>query len=285
MHNAPQFGEGRHRIAGGAQNHAAVRHADLTTSMLGVRDKDFRIASRIQSVLLHIADHADDRDPGALLEIGSGQLLIAAKAHAFSNGILSWKIASSEALIDEYDSRRIVIVEVGYVPAARKRYFHCAQVLRAYEVEIHRCEAVLRGRRAALQKERRVPFIEGEGQGRVGSGGLNSRRRLQPAQEFLEKAVDLIRASIAGLREMDSRRQEVLWIEPGLDVYEFAKTANHQAGSDQQQERESEFGNDKNVADPLPRRSRGGLGAVIERTVKAKRMECRNRAEQDTSHQ
>src|SRR5215471_3162276 len=139
MHNAPQLGQRRHRTAGRAQNHAAVRHVDLATSMLGVRDKDFRITSLIQSVLLHIADHADDRDPGALLEIGSGQLLVAAKAHAFPNGILSWKIASSEALIDEYDGRRSVIVEVGYVPPARKRYLHCAQVLRAYEVEIYRC--------------------------------------------------------------------------------------------------------------------------------------------------
>src|SRR5262249_54844432 len=129
---------------------------------------------------------------------------------------------------------------------------------------------------------RRVPFVEGKGQRRVGSGGLYSGRLLQPAQEFLEKAIDLLRASIAGLGEMDSRRQKVLWIEPGLDVHEFAKTTNYQARSDKQQERESEFGNDQDVAKPLPRRSSGRLGAVIEQIVKAQRVERRSRTEQDT---
>src|SRR5262249_47196976 len=182
---------------------------------------------------------------GALLEIGSSQVLVAAKARAFANGILSWQIALREALIDENHRRSIVIVHVSYVPAAQQGYLHCAQVLRAYEVQICGGQVVLRGRRAAVQKERRVPFVEGKGQRRVGSGGLYSGRLLQPAQEFLEKAIDLLRASIAGLGEMDSRRQKVLWIEPGLDVHEFAKTTNYQAGSDQQQERESEFGNDQ----------------------------------------
>src|SRR5262249_16232563 len=148
----------------------------------------------------------NDGDPGTLLEIASSQVHVAAEARPFSNGILSWEVALSEALIDKNRNRSIVVVQVGDIPSPQEGYLHRAQVLRPYEVQGYRCQAVLRGRRAAFQKERSVPFVERERQRRVGSGGLDSRRRLQPAQEFLEKAVDLLRASIAGLGEMDSRR-------------------------------------------------------------------------------
>src|SRR4029079_19033405 len=76
---------------------------------------------------------------------------------------------------------------------------------------------------------------------------FNPRQRSQLFERLADIPYPLVGPLIYGPGKTDPRTQHVLGIEARIYVYQHPKTTNHQAGTDEQYQAQSDFGNNKRV--------------------------------------
>src|ERR1017187_3213736 len=184
----------------------------------------------IQPRVLHVPDHADNPDRAQHHD-----------ADLAADGVLTWKEALRQYVIDYRHWGRSQVIAVGEEPSEPQGYLHDARVIGSDDEEQRRRRPVLRrlGFRARPEGNRAVTFTE-RNQRRDGIR-LAPWDRRHAFEQLLVCEPDGRRAGYGAGRQRDLRGQDVAGVEAGIDLPEAPDTLHHEPRAGEQDDSQPDF--------------------------------------------
>ncbi len=215
------------RLGSGSQSHAkGMPYVAARVGQLRQRHVEHgRGAGLIQSVVLHIAYHADHRAHAVGEEV-QRQLL--------ADGIVMGPELFGHRLADEHRCRATGGIGVVEVAPAHQRNMHRVQIAGADEPHVDFRLVGHRHHRLAFDLHRLMRAAAGQRQSVDHPGGLDAGQRPNALEHALEEAGHLLRRAELLRRDRQVHGDHVIRVEARIDGTQHPETANEQACADQQ---------------------------------------------------
>src|SRR5262245_32159819 len=166
---------------------------------------------RAQTAALHVADHADDfahrRD---VFYRNAG-------ADAFSDRVFVREVAARQRLIDDDDARRLQVVALGEFAPADEPDAHRAEITVGREAQVG--PRPFRSlNRTPFDLESGIGVTAAERQREDHPGGAHAGQPLDALDQLTVEAGDLLRLSVTVVWQVNSQRQNLVWVEARVDA-------------------------------------------------------------------
>ena len=187
-------------------------------------------------------DDPDDRQPPARRRFG----LI--ERHALAERLAVREVAAGQAFADDGDAGRLPIVGGAEVAAAHERQPHRREVAGQDDAIDAAGPIVLRRPRPAVDVEAERPDVADQRRMVDGAGRLDAGQGAQPLDRGGEERGAPARVGLGGALYRHRHRQHAARVEARIDRRRRGEAAQHEAGADQQDERQRQLRDDEHVA-------------------------------------
>src|ERR1700736_2913700 len=197
--------------------------------------------------MFYVGGNADDRQ---------GRKFGGRKLDRFSDGVFPWIELVRQRFADDRHGLRFGGVRIEKRAAAQDWRPDRGEIAgRGDRVGSNGTMAEVFIQRAARNCKRGRLLSAAHGHGTSNASGLDSRNIIQAAENLAINACDTIFVRIARAGKRKFKHENTAGIEAGIDLEQMEKCADEQAGGDDKDERERNFGDEQRAADFLATRS------------------------------
>ena len=158
------------------------------------------------------------------------------------------KEAVSERIADQNYAGAACRIGFFEVAAANDGHVHGAEIAGADEAHVNFGLIGHRQHRAALDRKRLVRAAAIERKGIDRAGFFYAGQSFYALQNIVEEIYFSAGSGESAMRDGDAHCEDVAGVEAGADIAKLPERANHQAGADQQDERQRDFADDEEIA-------------------------------------
>ena len=257
-----------------------ARHqVHLAPYLLFAREVGGQFTAGIETILLHVAHHADN---------GQGPFRFPPKM--FAEGIIVRPEAFGELLVDDGGALAVTGVTIVEVAALQQGNLHRAKVIGAGGPQVH-LQFLARLRMISLHVDAAPSYRAGERQYTGLAFGRYSGQMCHTAVDIAKEPSSDFVVVVFRIARIHLHREHALGGESRRHILQAHKAADQQSRPHQQHRRKRQFGNHQQAAQPVARYQQSAIGLAAaaagfkRRTqVQLEGAPCRRQAEQQPGH-